>query len=151
MGPELARYQVVHFATHGVLDSRAPELSGLVLAHGELLSLADIYHLDLAADLVVLSGCRTALGRSVRGEGLVGLTRGFFQAGASRVMASLWPVRDQATAELMARFYQAFLGDGLTPAAALRQAQRELRARPQWRDPFYWSPFVLQGDWQAGR
>ncbi|HVR99584.1 MAG TPA: CHAT domain-containing protein [Thermoanaerobaculia bacterium] len=150
-GPELARYRVVHFATHGVLDSRSPELSGLVLAKTELLSLADIYHLDRAADLVVLSGCRTALGRSVRGEGLVGLSRGFFHAGASRVMASLWQVRDQATAELMARFYQAFLRDGLTPAAALRQAQRGLRARPQWRDPFYWSPFVLQGDWQAGR
>jgi CHAT domain-containing protein/tetratricopeptide (TPR) repeat protein len=147
-GPELARYGVVHFATHGLLDSRSPELSGLVLAQAELLSLADVYHLDLSADLVVLSGCRTALGTSVRGEGLVGLTRGFFHAGASRVMASLWPVRDQATAELMARFYQAYLRDGLTPAAALRQAQRRLREKPQWRDPYYWSPFVLQGDWQ---
>lgn len=157
-GPELARYRVVHFATHGVLDSQSPVLSGLILAEADaagrpqdgFLSLADIYRLDLAADLVVLSGCRTALGAAVRGEGLMGLTRGFFHAGASQVMASLWPVRDQATAELMARFYRALLRDGASPAAALRQAQQALRARPQWRDPYFWSPFVLQGDWRAG-
>ena len=86
----LGRYRMVHFATHGFLDSRHPELSGLALplvdASGRsrdgFLRLHDIYRLDLNAELVVLSGCRTALGREVRGEGLVGLVRGFFYADA---------------------------------------------------------------------
>ena len=84
----------------------------------------------------------------MRGEGLLGLTRGFFHAGAAAVLASLWPVRDQTTAELMTRFYRAVLAEGRTPAAALRQAQRALRAKPQWRDPYFWAPFVFQGDWR---
>jgi CHAT domain-containing protein len=113
------------------------------------LRLHEVYDLSLAADLVVLSGCRTALGKEVKGEGLLGLTRGFLYAGASRVMASLWPVRDRATAELMRRFYRGLLQDGLPPAAALRAAQRSLRRDPRWRDPFYWAPFILQGDWLA--
>jgi CHAT domain-containing protein len=148
---------VIHFATHGFLDSEAPELSGLVLSlldgqghpRDGFLRLRDVYNLDLSADLVVLSGCRTALGKDVRGEGLLGLTRGFLYAGASRVMASLWPVRDRATPELMRRFYHALLHDRLPPAAALRAAQLSLRREPRWRDPYSWAPFVVQGDWQA--
>ena len=153
----MAGARVVHFATHGFLNSETPELSGLVLSLVDregnptdgFLRLHDVYALSLAADLVVLSGCRTALGKEVRGEGLLGLTRGFFYAGAPRVMASLWPVRDRATAELMQRFYRGLLRDGLPPAAALRAAQRSLRREPRWRDPYYWAPFVIQGDWQA--
>ena len=156
-GPALARARVVHFATHGFLDDEAPELSGLVLSlldregnpRDGFLRLRDVYNLDLNADLVVLSGCRTALGKDVRGEGLLGLTRGFLYAGAARVMASLWPVRDRATAELMRRFYHALLHDRRPPAAALRAAQRSLRREPRWRDPYYWAPFVIQGDWQT--
>jgi CHAT domain-containing protein/tetratricopeptide (TPR) repeat protein len=156
-GPAVAGARVVHFATHGFLDSETPELSGLVLSlvdrNGNptdgFLRLHDVYGLTLAADLVVLSGCRTALGKEVKGEGLLGLTRGFLYAGAPRVMASLWPVRDRATAELMQRFYRGVLHDGLPPAAALRAAQRSLRRDPRWRDPFYWAPFILQGDWLA--
>lgn len=154
---DLARYRIVHFATHGVLDTRRPALSGLVLSlvdqRGQprdgFLRLLDVYHLRLDADLVVLSGCDTALGETLRGEGIVGLTRGFFHAGASEVLASLWPIRDRATAELMQRFYHAMLRDRLAPAAALRQAQLLLWREPEWRAPYFWAAFVLQGDWQV--
>jgi CHAT domain-containing protein len=111
------------------------------------LSLGDIYNLELGADLVVLSGCETALGREIRGEGLVGLTQGFLYAGARRVVASLWRVEDRATAELMGRLYRGLLQEGLRPAAALRQAQLAIAAERRWRDPYFWAPFVLQGDW----
>lgn len=156
LGSRLASYRVIHFATHGLIDARTPELSGLMLsrvgADGKakegFLSLADVYNLQLGADLVVLSGCETALGREVRGEGLVGLTRGFLYAGAARVAASLWRVQDRATAELMGRFYGAMLREGKSPAAALREAQLAIRADRRWRAPYYWAAFVLQGDWR---
>jgi CHAT domain-containing protein len=152
----LGAYRIVHFATHGVANTRNPELSGLVLSQVDaagrpreaFLGLSDIYELDLGADLVVLSGCQTALGKEVRGEGLMGLTRGFLYAGVPRVVASLWTVQDRATAELMTRFYRAMWQDGLAPAAALRQAQRSLRREPRYRNPYSWAGFVLQGDWR---
>jgi CHAT domain-containing protein len=112
------------------------------------LGLRDVYNLRLGADLVVLSGCETALGKEVRGEGLVGLTQGFLYTGAKQVVASLWRVEDRATAELMARFYQGLLVEGRAPAAALRQAQLAIRREKRWRSPYYWSGFVLQGDWE---
>jgi CHAT domain-containing protein/tetratricopeptide (TPR) repeat protein len=156
-GDALGRYRIVHFATHGVLDTRHPALSGLVLsqmdgqgrARDGYLRLHDVYGLRLNADLVVLSGCETALGKTLRGEGIVGLTRGFFHAGASQVLASLWPVRDRATAELMRRFYHAMFRDGLPPSAALRQAQISLWKERPWRDPYFWAAFTLQGDWKV--
>jgi CHAT domain-containing protein/tetratricopeptide (TPR) repeat protein len=155
-GGELGRHRIVHFATHGVIDAETPELSGLVLSlvdeEGKpqegFLGLDDIYNLDLHADLVVLSGCETALGREMRGEGLVGLTRGFLYAGAARVLASLWQIQDRPATELMVRFYRALLQDRLPPAAALRAAQLSLLRERRWRDPFYWGAFVLQGDWR---
>ncbi|HEX6864203.1 MAG TPA: CHAT domain-containing protein, partial [Thermoanaerobaculia bacterium] len=148
-------FRVVHFATHGVLDAERPALSGLALsmvgpdgsAQEGFLHLRDVYGLRLDADLVVLSGCRTALGRELRGEGLVGLTRGFLYAGAPRVVASLWKVEDRATSELMTRFYRALWEEGLAPAAALRSAQLSLRRERRWRDPYFWAGFVLQGAW----
>jgi CHAT domain-containing protein len=151
----LGKYRVIHFATHGLLNSREPELSGLVLSlvdregkpRNGFLRIHDIYGLTLDADLVVLSGCRTALGREIRGEGLLGLTRGFLYAGSTKVMASLWAVRDQATSELMQRFYRALLVDRKSPAAALREAQLSLRRDARWRDPYFWAGFTLQGDW----
>jgi CHAT domain-containing protein len=156
LGGDLAGHRSVHFATHGMISSETPLLSSLALSAFDekgqpqegSLGLSDIYKLKLDADLVVLSGCETALGREIRGEGLMGLTQGFFYAGAERVMASLWRVEDRATAELMSRFYQATLKDGLPPAAALRSAQLSIRNDPRWQDPFYWAPFVLQGDWR---
>jgi CHAT domain-containing protein len=112
------------------------------------LRLGDVYNMHLPAEVVVLSGCQTALGKDIRGEGLVGLTRGFMYAGARRVVASLWEVDDLATAELMRRFYRSMITDGLRPAAALRAAQRELSRQPRWASPFFWSAFELQGDWR---
>lgn len=155
LSPELAGYRIVHFATHGIIDSRTPALSGLMLSrvdeHGAplegFLGLRDVYNLRLGADLAVLSGCETALGKQVRGEGLVGLTQGFLYAGARQVVASLWRIEDQATAELMSRFYRGLLVEGRAPAAALRQAQLAIRDGKRWRSPYYWSGFVLQGDW----
>jgi CHAT domain-containing protein len=149
-------YRNVHFATHGVLDSRHPELSGLVLSlynekgdrQDGFLRLNDTYNLRLNADLVVLSACQTALGKEIRGEGLVGLTRGFMYAGASRVLASLWSIQDQATAELMGSFYRGMLRERLTPAAALRKAQLEMAKNPQYKSPYYWAGFSLQGEWR---
>ena len=153
---DLGAYRFVHFATHGFLNSEHPELSGLVLslvgrdgtAQDGFLRLNDVYNLHLSADVVVLSACQTALGKEIRGEGLVGLTRGFMYAGAQRVVASLWQVDDLATAELMGAFYRGMLKEQLRPAAALRAAQRELMKQPRWSSPFFWSAFVLQGDWK---
>jgi CHAT domain-containing protein len=155
-GGELAHYRMVHFATHGLIDSRRPELSSLVLSlvdeNGQpqngFLRLHDIYNLKLNADLVVLSACQTALGQEIRGEGLVGLTRGFMYAGAARVMSSLWSVDDRATSELMKRFYTHMISGGLSPAAALRRAQVEMSSEPRWSAPYYWAGFSLQGEWR---
>jgi CHAT domain-containing protein/Tfp pilus assembly protein PilF len=154
--PKLSQYRIVHFATHGLLDSRHPELSGLVLSlvnrEGEtqpgFLSLEDIYNLDLPADLVVLSACETGLGKEIDGEGLIGLTRGFMYAGASRVVASLWSVNDLATSELMARFYRGVLRNGVSPAAALRQAHIQMWKTTRWKSPYYWAAFQVQGEWK---
>ena len=154
---ELGRYRIVHFATHGLLNTRHPELTGIVLSLVDrqgapvdgFLRLHDIFNLRLPADLVVLSACQTALGREVRGEGLVGLTSGFMYAGAARVVASAWKVDDRATAELMQRFYGAMFGaKHLAPAAALRHAQLSLQREPAWRSPYYWGAFTLQGEWR---
>jgi CHAT domain-containing protein len=153
----LSGYRILHFATHGLINSAHPELSGIVLSlvneKGEeqdgFLRLHEIYNLNLSADLVVLSGCQTALGKEIKGEGLVGLTRGFMYAGAARVVASLWSVQDDATAELMKRFYQKMLGKAqMRPAAALRAAQVETWKTRRWQSPFYWASFILQGEWR---
>lgn len=105
-------------------------------------------NLDLDADLVVISACQTALGREVHGEGLIGLTRGFMYAGATRVVSSVWNVDDRASALLMSRFYAAMLTKRLTPAAALRDAQLSLLNDPRWANPHYWAAFGLQGEWK---
>jgi CHAT domain-containing protein len=152
----LSDRRVVHFATHGLLDSEHPDLSGLVLSlvddrgrpRDGFLRMQEVYNLRLPAELVVLSACQTALGREIRGEGLVGLTRGFIYAGARRVVASLWQVDDESTAALMKRFYRALLKDGRRPADALRVAQLEMSQTRRWSAPFYWAGFVLQGEWR---
>lgn len=153
---ELSRYRYVHFATHGYLDSARPDLSALVLSlvdkegkpEDGFLRAHDIYNLDLPAELVVLSACQTGLGKEIKGEGLVGLTRGFMYAGARRVVVSLWNVNDKATADLMQRFYRGMLRENLTPAAALRKAQAEMAQQTQWRSPYYWAAFTIQGEWR---
>jgi CHAT domain-containing protein/tetratricopeptide (TPR) repeat protein len=152
-GPELSNYRVIHFATHGLINNEHPELSGIVFSlfdpqgHSQdgFLRLHDIYNLHLPADLVVLSACSTGLGKDVRGEGLIGLTRGFMYAGASGVVASLWKVDDEATAELMKLFYEGMFKRGLSPAAALREAQLKMSQQKAWQSPYYWAGFVIQG------
>src|SRR5919205_3620712 len=112
-------------------NSRHAELSGVVLSlvdqngkpQNGFLRLYDIYNMNLKADLVVLSACQTALGRDIKGEGLIGLTRAFMYGGATRVVASLWKTDDRAAAVLMSRFYEDLLSRGMSPAAALRNAQ----------------------------
>jgi CHAT domain-containing protein len=156
ISPAMAQYRVIHFATHALLDSKNPELSGLVLSlvdhdgrpQDGFLDLEEIYNLNLPVDLVVLSACDTALGQEVRGEGLIGLARGFIYAGASRVMASLWSVDDEVTSELMARFYRYLEHDKMTPAAALRAAQMDVAKDKRWSAPYYWAGFQLQGEWK---
>jgi len=154
--PELAQYRILHFATHGVLDSQRPELSAIVLSlvdergqpQNGFIRLNEIYNLNLPADLVMLSACQTGLGKEIRGEGLVGLTRGFMYAGAARVGTSLWKVDDSATATLMGRFYQAMLKEGKSPAAALRTAQLDMLKQGRWQSPYYWAAFTMQGEWK---
>lgn len=156
LGGALAGHRIVHLATHGVLDAARPSLSGLVLSlvdeHGQsrdgFIRLHDIYNMRLDADLVVLSACQTALGKDIKGEGLIGLTRAFMYAGTPRVVASLWEVNDLATSELMKRFYAAMLQRHLPAAGALRSAQLELANDPRWSSPYYWAGFVFQGDWK---
>jgi len=156
LSPSIRDYRIVHFATHTVLNTRHPELSGIVLSLVDrtrapldgYLRLHDIFNLRLAAEVVVLSACETALGEDIRGEGLIGLTRGFMHAGASQVIASLWNVNDRATAILMEELYAGLLDRNLTPAAALRAAQIALWKNPRWRMPIYWAGFTVQGDWR---
>jgi CHAT domain-containing protein/tetratricopeptide (TPR) repeat protein len=153
----LQQYGIVHFATHSLLNGEHPELSGIVLSlvdrsgrpQDGFLGLNEVFNLKIDADLVVLSSCQSALGKDIRGEGVMGLSRAFMYAGAPRVVATAWKVDDAATAALMKRFYQAMLGpERMTPAAALRAAQLDVMKQPRWRAPYYWAPFVLQGDWR---
>jgi CHAT domain-containing protein/uncharacterized protein HemY len=153
---DLAQYRFVHFATHGLLDTERPGLSSLMLSmfdtrgktENGFLRVNDIYNMKLPAELVVLSACQTGLGKEIRGEGLIGLTRGFMYAGARRVVVSLWSVNDKATAGLMEKFYSRMLKDNERPAAALRAAQIEMWKQKAWQSPYYWSAFVIQGEWR---
>jgi CHAT domain-containing protein len=153
---DFTQYAILHFATHGLLNPERPEDSKLVLSTitrdgrtvNGFVSLQDIYSLRAPVDLVVLSACQTGLGKDIRGEGLVGLTRGFMYAGATSVVASLWKVEDEATAELMRRFYIEMLKNGKTPAEALRAAQNSIRQVPEWSAPHYWAGFTLQGEYR---
>ncbi|MCA1567049.1 MAG: CHAT domain-containing protein [Acidobacteria bacterium] len=156
LGGELHKYRYVHFATHGYIDNEKPALSAIVLSlvneRGEpqdgFLKTQEIYNLHLPAELVVLSACQTGLGKEIKGEGLVGLTRGFMYAGASRIIVSMWNVRDKGTADLMSRLYRGMIKEGLRPTAALRAAQIELWKQKQWQSPYYWAAFVQQGEWR---
>lgn len=151
---ELSQYRIIHFATHSFISSAHPEVSGIVLSlidekgddRDGFIRASDIYNLKLQADLVVLSGCRTGLGKEIRGEGLTGMTQSFMYAGAARVMVSLWDVQDEATAELMKRFYHGLFAERLSPAAALRNAQQSMAQDKRWSAPYYWAGFTLQGE-----
>ena len=142
-------FRIVHFATHGLVSVRAPYRSALVLARGEdedgFLQAREIYRLRMHSDLVVLSGCRTARGATVEGDGVQGLAQAFLHAGARSVVASLWNVNDERTATFMEAFY-AHLARGATKTDALRSAKLEMLRRPGTSAPRYWAPFVLIGE-----
>lgn len=162
---ELRRYRVLHMATHGLLNDTQPELSGLMFSlldrNGRpipgFVPVHEIYGLELWAELVVLSACRTGSGKKVRGEGLVGMTQGFFHAGSPRLVVSLWDVSDESTSQLMRRFYRHIFGDPaergtarlLLPSAALRAAQLSMLREEDFSHPYHWAGFIFQGDWQG--
>lgn len=153
-GGGLGDFRIIHFATHGIFNDERPELSGLVLSRVDergrrrdgFLRTDDVYNLRLNADLVVLSACRTGLGHNVNGEGILGITRGFMYAGSRSVVASMWKVSDEATAELMGHFYRAMFRKGLPPSAALRDAKEQMWRQERWHAPYYWAAFVMQGE-----
>jgi CHAT domain-containing protein len=153
---ETSQSKTLHFATHGFIDDRVPALSGLLLAPSQdprgddgFLRLNEIFQLKLNADLVTLSACETALGKEVRGEGMIGLTRAFFYAGASSIMASLWMVSDQSTAILMKDFYSHYIR-GERASTALRQAKLNMLKNndQSYRHPFFWAPFIIMGSYE---
>jgi CHAT domain-containing protein len=154
--PQLGLSSVLHLATHARIDGLHPELSGIVLSEVKpdgtprdgLVGLYEIYNLNLPVELVVLSACRTGLGRAVDGDEFLGLSRAFLVAGAARVVMSLWNVEDESTAEFMREFYRRLLAPHpLSPPQALRAA-REALWKGQWRDSSYWSGFVIAGEWR---
>jgi CHAT domain-containing protein/tetratricopeptide (TPR) repeat protein len=154
----LAPYRTLHFATHGTSQADVPGMSAIALSAFDrqghprdgYLRAQDVAHLELSADLVVLSACSTALGPEIDREGMFGLAQSFLTAGARQVLVSLWNVGDVSTAELMQRFYRHLLVDRPPPPAgeALRLAQQEMWQQPRWRTPDHWAGFVLQGDWR---
>jgi len=147
----LSDFRILHFAAHSIIDDTIPARSAIVLtldddpAEDGLLQMREIYDLDLEADLVTLSACQTGLGKFVKGEGIVGLNRAFFYAGASSVLMSLWSVNDQATSQLMERFYH-YIHKHKPIAAALRATKLEMIASEEASHPFYWAGFVVSGD-----
>ncbi len=149
---DMGEYRILHFATHGLVNEKNPKLSGLLLAPEDttskedgILHLGEIYNLNLNADLVVLSACETGLGQVAKGEGIIGLTRGFLYAGASNLLVSLWQVSDATTADLMVDFYDKMLG-GMSKPEALREAKLQMiRRHPEYAKPYYWAPFILVG------
>ncbi len=156
LSPEMARFGYIHFATHSVVDLERPALSRIILslvdengrAQDGYLFLHDIYNLNLPVELVVLSACQTGVGKQVRGEGLIALTRGFMYAGAARLVASYWDVDDVATAELMAEFYKELFANNKRPAEALQAAQLHMRKQKRWESPSFWAGFFIQGEWK---
>ncbi|MGH9971705.1 MAG: CHAT domain-containing tetratricopeptide repeat protein [Pyrinomonadaceae bacterium] len=150
----LSPYRIVHFSTHGYVNEARPRFSGLVLslprsasrnpqADDGLLAAYEIFNLKLKANLVVLSACETGLGKEVKGEGLMSLTRAFMHAGTPSVVVSLWNVNDESASDLMIRFYRNLNSGRMSKAEALRQAQ--LKTINDNGFPFYWAPFVLVG------
>jgi CHAT domain-containing protein len=149
---------MLHFATHGLLNSERPQFTGVVLSlvgnregSDGFLRTDEVFNLKLSSPLVMLSACETGLGREKRGEGVMGLTRAFMYAGAPTVGVTLWSVADKSTSELMTDFYRDYLGRDAataTPSSAMREARRRMIAGKRYSAPFYWAPFVLVGDWK---
>jgi CHAT domain-containing protein len=148
----LQKYRYIHFASHGLIDEENPQYSALVLAskpgssEDGFLTLREVFDLQFNADLVVLSACKTGLGKQIRGEGVSGLSRAFLSAGTSEVLVSLWNVYDASTSEFMVSFYKNLENKKMSHPAALKQARIEMIHSGKFNHPYYWSPFVLIGD-----
>jgi CHAT domain-containing protein/tetratricopeptide (TPR) repeat protein len=150
---DLARYKIIHFATHAVVIPDFPEYSGVVLAQVDaqggqtpgLTHLQEIYSLPVDAKLVVLSACSTAEGRTVRGEGPMSIGRAFLFAGAEQVVMTRWVIPDDVAADVMEGFYAGLLRDRLTPAAALRHVQTHAASTSEFEHPFFWAGLFLAG------
>jgi len=148
-------YYILHFATHSLLDLSQPELSSIVLSLVDktgqecegFLTVSDILNLKFSAELVTLSSCQTGLGKEKKGEGVIGLTRAFFYSGAKRVVSTLWSVNDEATADLMVKFYNN-IATGLSASSALRKAQLDTLRTQKYKSPYYWGAFQIQGEFK---
>jgi CHAT domain-containing protein len=148
-GNALSEFDVLHFATHGVVDEQQPELSRIFLQHtqtddGYLYS-GEIYNLKLKANLVTLSACQTGLGKISKGEGVIGLSRALAYAGATNIMVSFWSVADESTAQLMTNFYEDSLKGNGSFSTSLQQVKKQMLHHPVYRAPYYWAAFVLIG------
>jgi len=154
--PRIKDYQILHFATHSLANDEIPEMSGIFLskfdkngaAIANALRLQNIYDLDINAELIILSSCKSAVGRDISGEGLISLSRGFMSAGAKSVVGSLWKIDDQATAEMMKYFYTYVINDKMSLSEALRNAKLKMSKQKKWQSPYFWSGFVLQGEYK---
>jgi CHAT domain-containing protein/Tfp pilus assembly protein PilF len=147
---KLDDYKIIHFATHSLIDDKKPARSSIVLSLNDnkeedgFVQMREIYNLKLNADLVTLSACQTGLGQYIRGEGIEGLNRAFFFAGSSSVLMSLWAVNDQATSQLMERFYT-HLRSSKQIAFSLRESKLEMIASEAVSHPYYWAGFIVTG------
>ncbi|WP_020585970.1 CHAT domain-containing protein [Desulfobacter curvatus] len=152
LSERLSDFRFVHFATHAHFDDADPNGPGIVFYGGDdsevLLQTAELAELELDADLIVLSACNTAMGKLTAGEGMLGLVRASFCAGARTVCASSWEVEDTATSILMANLYDNLVVKGLTKAEALRTSQLQLICKEQWSSPWFWGAFVMVGGWK---
>jgi len=149
----IAEYNIVHFATHGLLVTDKPELNALILSQNDIpsedgyLRSEEIEELDLDVDLVILSACETAVGESFYSEGIVGLTNSFFIAGAKSVISTLWPIDDEATAIFMNSFYRN-INDTDNTVLALANTKREFIRGDhgdEYKKPYFWAPFIYYG------
>ena len=148
MSPQVAQSNIIHFATHGIVDELHPERSQICLttkdgSNGSLYT-GEIYNLKFNADLVVLSACETGLGKLSKGEGIIGLTRAIIYSGARNMVVSLWSVSDASTSQLMIDFYNNLLS-GQEYSQALANAKRKMITDDKYGEPYYWAPFVLIG------
>jgi CHAT domain-containing protein len=147
----LTGYDVLHFATHGIVDEASPELSRIFLQNdsdkedGNLFS-GEIYNLKMDANLITLSACQTGLGKISKGEGVIGLSRALVYAGARNLIVSFWSVADESTSQLMKTFYQQMLNNqSQSFSSDLREAKLALMKKHEYSAPYYWAPFILVG------
>ncbi len=147
----LEEYKILHFATHCIINDKKPDRSSIVFSVGsasgedEELQMREVFRLKLNSDLVALSACQTGLGQLIRGEGVVGLSRAFFYAGASSALISLWAVHDQATSQFMERYYF-HLRASRSVMDALQKTKLEMIDSGVLSHPYYWAPFIVTGN-----